>query len=506
MNVSWPLSDLLAGFAEFPATCDRLVTGLSNDSRQVRPGDLFLATRGFHHHGLEFLPAVRAARAAAIAWEPPFAGELPQAADLPLIRVDNLSRRIGPLARRFYNDPGRDLRIIGITGTDGKTSCAHLIAHVLQDEQAPCGILGTLGQGVLGVAQPAAHTTPDALTVQRWLADLRGQGVRFATMEVSSHALDQERVAGVDFAIAVLTNLGRDHLDYHRDVASYAAAKARLFIDHQPSQAVLNFNDPFGRQLMATLSDRSVISYGIGAPPPLTGGEPVWGEAPTFSARGVNVSFHSSWGEGLLASRLLGHFNASNLLAALSTVLALGMPLADAVQRLSRAAPIMGRMERFGGEHGLPLVVVDYAHTPQALEQALRALRNHCAGRLWCVFGCGGDRDAGKRPLMGAIAERDSDQVIVTDDNPRSEDPALIVQAILSGMRKPAQVQVIEDRRQAIQQAIAEAATTDVVLVAGKGHEDYQLVGNRRIAFSDREIVRDCLAARDPIGEQRRAS
>jgi UDP-N-acetylmuramoyl-L-alanyl-D-glutamate--2,6-diaminopimelate ligase len=503
-----PLSAVLKGFAAVPPQADRPVTGLSLDSRELKPGDVFFATRGLRRHGLEFLPAVEAAHAAAVVWEPPFTGDLPRQTRLPLIAVEELGRKLGFIARRFYGEPSRDLKIVGITGTDGKTSCAHLIAQALHEESRPCGILGTLGHGFPGALAPATHTTPDALTVHRCLAELRDRGARFAAMEVSSHALAQERVAGVDFAVAVLTNLGRDHLDYHGDLASYAAAKARLFLDHQPPWAVLNLNDPFGRRLLnAVQGQTAVVGYGVGEPPPADAARRVWGDTPTLSARGLSVGVRSLWGSGVLASRLLGHFNASNLLAALAALLTLGMPFAEALQRLSRVTPIVGRMERFGGEQGQPLVVVDYAHTPQALEQALRALREHCAGRLWCVFGCGGERDAGKRPLMGAIAEQGSDRVIVTDDNPRGEEPERIVQAILAGMRSRETARVIRDRRAAIQQAVAEATADDVVLVAGKGHEDYQLLGGRRLAFSDRAVVRESLAVRaqrrDP---QRRAS
>jgi len=502
----WSLRALLAGYTEVPAALDRPVTGLTDDSRQVNNGDLFLATQGLHHHGLEFLPAVRAAGAGAVAWEPPYAMAVEHNMDTgcPLLAIENLSSKLGPIAGRYYGDPSRDLAVVGITGTDGKTSCAHFIAQALHEETGSCGILGTLGYGVYGQTISATHTTPDALSLQSNLAALREQNVKHVVMEVSSHALAQERVAGVKFDVAVLTNLGRDHLDYHGDPAAYAAAKARLFLDSQPRHVVLNCDDAFGRRLQNAVTAK-VVGYGLGERPPQSASW-VWGEALTLSPQGLSIQIRSTWGEGVLHSRLLGRFNAHNMLAALATLLVLDIPFDTALHRLSQVATVTGRMERFGGDGLHPLVVVDYAHTPQALEQALQSLRDHGSGRLWCVFGCGGERDPGKRPLMGAIAERCADYAIVTNDNPRREQPRRIVQDILTGMRYPDRVRVVEDRRSAIQQAITEAATTDIVLVAGKGHENYQLLGEQRLPFNDRSVVSQCLAARALLNPHRRAS
>lgn len=481
------LRELLAGLAPLPAD-DRVITGLTDDSRRVRPGDLFLAVQGLRRHGLEFLPAVQAAGAAAIAWEPPYGGDLPAGDKAPLLPVARLSQQLGVIAGRFYGHPSRRLQLVGITGTDGKTSCAHFMAQAL-NEQGECGILGTLGYGVYGQVTPARHTTPSALTLQHWLTQLQASGVRQVVMEVSSHALEQGRVTGLDFAVAVLTNLTRDHLDYHGSLAAYAAAKRRLFQEHKPAVAVLNLDDPFGRELAASLPGPKV-GYGFdkGAPVPLAGF--VWGEELALSATGLRLRVRSSWGEGILSAGLLGRFNAHNLLAALASLVVLEIPFAEALARLSRAATVPGRMERFGGGSGQPAAVVDYAHTPHALEQALAALREHARGSLWCVFGCGGDRDAGKRPLMGRVAERLADRVIITDDNPRSEAPQEIVRAILAGMANPDRAQVVRDRREAIVQTLSAAAPGDLVLIAGKGHEDYQLAGADRIPFSDREVAR----------------
>ena len=488
------LGELLDGLATVPAALvDRPVPGLTADSRAVRPGEVFFALRGANRHGLEFLDAARTAGALAVVWEPPYAGSLPTDPALPLLAVPELRRQLGLIASRFYGDPSRRLRVVGITGTDGKTSCAHFIAQALSevDVAGPCGILGTLGMGEYGQTEPSLHTTPDPLVVQRWLAGLSAVGRRYAAMEVSSHALDQGRVNGVAFAVAVLTNLTRDHLDYHGTVEAYGAAKRRLFFDHCPGWAVLNLDDAFGRELAAGLRGRTrVLGYGLGERSGQTEAF-VWGEHLELSPAGLRMRVRSSWGDGELAVGLLGRFNASNVLASLATLLALDLPFAEALRRVARTATVPGRMERLSGGFGQPLAVVDYAHTPHALEQALRALREHGGHRLWCVFGCGGDRDPGKRPLMGAVAERLTDRVIVTDDNPRTEDPARIVDAILAGMRQPSAAMVIHDRRTAIVRALADASTDDLVLIAGKGHEEEQIVGAERRPFSDRTVVRE---------------
>jgi UDP-N-acetylmuramoyl-L-alanyl-D-glutamate--2,6-diaminopimelate ligase len=467
-----------------------MITGLANDSRQVRNGYLFLATRGLRHHGLEFLPVARDRGAAAVAWEPPFGGDLDDCRVLPMMAVDGLSHKLGAIAGRFLGDPARDLNLIGVTGTDGKTSCAHFIAQSLGRDGAGCGLLGTLGYGVPGELVPAAHTTPDALTLQRLLAELKARRVRDVAMEVSSHALVQGRVAGLRFAVAVLTNLGRDHLDYHGDIAAYGEAKRRLFVDNAPRHAVLNMDDAFGRLLAEELQGRThVVGYGLDGACASGSGDFVRGEDLVLADAGLRLRVVSSWGSGVLEAGLLGRFNASNLLAALAALLVSQMPFDQALEALSRVATVPGRMERFGGGTRA-LVVVDYAHTPQSLTQALRALRGHCRGQLWCVFGCGGDRDTGKRALMGACAEAYADRVVVTDDNPRGEDPGRIVADILAGMENPKTAQVTADRKTAIIQALRAAAVGDIVLIAGKGHEDYQLIGGERIPFSDREVVR----------------
>lgn len=492
------LGALLAGLVEVPeAVAGYPVRGLASDSRKVQSGDVFFAERGGSRHGLEFLGTVQAAGALAVVWEPPYPDLADMAANaLPLLAVPDLRRKLGLIADRFYQEPSKRLSVVGITGTDGKTSCAHFIAQALSDtDSGPCGLLGTLGIGVYGGAiQPTAHTTPDTLTVQGWLADLAAANRHYAVMEASSHALDQGRVTGVRFSAAVLTNLTRDHLDYHGSVDAYAAAKRRLFLDCSPRWAVLNWDDAFGREIITSLRGKasSVVGYGLGERS--TSLERwVWGERLQLSPSGLRLAVRSSWGEGELHVSLLGRFNASNILAALATLLALDMPLSEALARLAKTTPVFGRMEQLGGGDR-PLAVVDYAHTPYALEQTLNALREHGNGRLWCVFGCGGDRDPGKRPLMGAIAERLADCVIVTDDNPRTEDPERIIRDILSGIQKPpGTATVIRDRRAAIARALAEATAGDMVLIAGKGHENYQIIGTQQLPFSDHAVVHESL-------------
>ncbi|PIE83466.1 MAG: UDP-N-acetylmuramoyl-L-alanyl-D-glutamate--2,6-diaminopimelate ligase [Candidatus Contendobacter odensis] len=492
------LGHLLAGFTEVPRhLADQTVTGLSIDSRQIKAGHLFFALNGGQQHGLEFLDTVQAAGAHLVLWEPPY-DNLPPTHDttIPLLAVPELRQKTGLIAGRFYGEPAQKLKIVGITGTDGKTSCAHFIAQALSNTHAQskaCGILGTLGIGVYGQTQTASHTTPDPLTVQRFLAEQVANDQQYAVMEVSSHALDQGRVNGVQFAVAVLTNLARDHLDYHKTIVAYAAAKRRLFLDHQPACAVLNFDDPFGRHIATELKrTTALIAYGLGEMPE----QPesfVRGKNLTLTPDGCQLQIQSSWGEGELRTGLLGRFNANNILATLATLLALDVPFDQALAQITQTVAVPGRMERLGGQSGQALAVIDYAHTPHALQAVLQALREHLKGRLWCVFGCGGDRDPGKRPLMAAVAEQYADQLIMTDDNPRSEAPAQIISDMLSGLHQPKKATVIHDRRSAILEALAGATADDIVLIAGKGHEDYQLIGDQSLPFSDHAVAHEFL-------------
>jgi UDP-N-acetylmuramoyl-L-alanyl-D-glutamate--2,6-diaminopimelate ligase len=492
------LAELLHGLCDGAQALDVDVTGLSGDSRAVCAGDAFFATRGLHVHGLAFVEQALEQGAVAVLWEPdgdPALDARAAALAVPALAVPGLGHKLGIIADRFYARPSADMQVIGVTGTDGKTSVTHYLAQALSQPGQPCGLLGTLGYGQYGTLQPATHTTPDALRLQAELAALRDRGVQQVAMEVSSHALHQHRSDGIVFHTAVLTHLSRDHLDYHGSAAAYAEAKRRLFEAPGLSCAVLNVDDPFGSELAERLLHRDVrvIAY---QHEPATRARRFddWLELHSVTAldKGIHLSLDSSRGAAQFEAPLLASFNADNLLAALGAMLAIGTPLSQCLLRLSRVSTVAGRMELF--DHpGAPRVVVDYAHTPHALETALEALRPHCRGELVCVFGAGGDRDAGKRPHMGAVAERLADRVIVTSDNPRSEPPDTIIQQIVAGFREPRRARQIVDRAEAIETALREAAVDDLVLVAGKGHEDSQQVGSEQRPFSDRLLVRQLL-------------
>jgi UDP-N-acetylmuramoyl-L-alanyl-D-glutamate--2,6-diaminopimelate ligase len=498
-----PLSLLLEGLvhpADDVALPELAVTGLASDSREVSPGDLFLACQGLRVHALTHADQAVQRGAAAVLWEPPVAAVLQEQAGrlpVPVLPVDGLGHKLGRLADRFFGHPSRGMHVIGVTGTDGKTSVSHFIARALSRDGRDCGLLGTLGYGVYGRLRAPTHTTPDPLQLQAEFARLYDAGVRRVAMEVSSHALHQRRTDGTAFNTAVLTHLSRDHLDYHGSVEAYAEAKRRLFVGHGLETAVVNMGDAFGRSLVEGADAKlRVIAYGR------RGGHDVrgvahWIELASVTARprGLRLTLDSSWGQAQFEAPLLGAFNADNLMAALGALLAAGLTLDEAVDRLRHVGTVAGRMELFVVDGG-PRVVVDYAHTPHALETALQALRPHCRGELVCLFGAGGDRDAGKRPQMGAVAERHADRVVVTSDNPRGESPEHIIDQIVAGFEQPQRARRIADRGQAIDEAVHTAAPDDVVLVAGKGHEEYQEIAGYRLAFSDRERVRQALRER----------
>ncbi len=489
------LSTLLAGLADVSPAQDRAIQGLAVDSRKVRAGDLFLACAGGRTHGLGFaVDAVRAG-ASAIVYEHDEreAGLIALGLGVPMLAVPGLREKIGIIADRFHDHPSRELFVAGVTGTNGKTSYTQCLAQALERRQYRCGVIGTLGYGLYGSLASGTHTTPDALTLHALLANMRARGARSVVMEVSSHGLSQGRVAGVAFDVAVWTNLTRDHLDYHGDMKAYFEAKRRLFGVSGLRYAVVNADDPYGQLLCESLPPAmELIRYGLGAQVAQwdeRGARYVFGADLRLHGTGFDMRVVSSWGEGVLSSNLLGRFNASNLLAVLATLLAMDMPFAEALGLLEQTGTVPGRMECFGGGPDRPLVVVDYAHTPDALEQVLLALRAHCAGQLWCVFGCGGERDSGKRPMMGAAAERCADRVVITNDNPRSEDPTRIIVEIQAGLQRPDSAYVQHDRTAAIRFAIENAHPGDVVLLAGKGHEEYQVIGDEKLPFSDRALA-----------------
>ena len=505
-----PLKALLGGLADVPERLE--VSDITQDSRSVTPGAAFLACRGRTHHGLDFAHSAVAAGARAILWEPaPGVTPPPLDAAIVVCAVPNLSAQLGFIADRFFDAPSASLTVAGITGTNGKTTCAWLLAQALEYCGRRTAYIGTLGAGIPGALQALAHTTPDALTLHRLLAGLRSSGFDSVAMEVSSHALDQNRCAGVRFHTAVFTNLTRDHLDYHGDMNVYGAAKSSLFNWPTLAARVINVDDPFGLELAR---DRLQARLARGAPAArlfltsqrpaewvASGADYVCASGVKASDSGLELEIESSRGAARLGSSLIGNFNVENLLTVLAVLLAWDVPLAIACGALARCSTPPGRMQAEGGG-ALPLALIDYAHTPDALAKALRAARAHCRGRLWCVFGCGGERDRGKRGEMGHIAATLADEIIVTDDNPRREDPREIVAPIMEAITAAggaARTRVIHDRAQAIRGALANAPALDVVLVAGKGHEDYQIVGSERRAFSDVAVVRQVLAERGSV-------
>lgn len=489
MTRSMLLSELLPELEGLSA--DLAVTGLVMDSREVRPGDAFVAIAGFGAHGLNFVDAARDAGAAAILFEPPAPDTLPAPADA--IPVAGLRRRMGTMADRFHGHPSAAMTTVGVTGTNGKTSTVQLLAQAWTLRGQKAGTVGTLGAGLWPKIVPTGFTTPLVLRMHALLAELRDEGAQAVAMEVSSHALDQGRVDGVHFDVGVFTNLTRDHLDYHGDMASYGAAKARLFDWPGLRAAAVNLDDPFGRELFDAVGGkvRAVGFSSRGA-----AGASVRADDVQLDGSGIRFMLDAGGQAHPVRSPLLGRFNVDNLLGVAATLFALGMAPALVAETLSQLAPVDGRMNRLGGEGGQPLVVIDYAHTPDALEQALASLRAHTAGALTCVFGCGGERDRGKRPQMAAIAERLADRVIVTDDNPRNEDGDVIVADIVEGFADTTRVLVQRDRAAAIAHALANAGADDVVLVAGKGHEPYQEIAGIRHVFDDTAVARELLRRR----------
>jgi len=480
--------------AELLTTLGVSITRLVTDSRMVMPGDTFVAYPGGQADGRQFIPQAIAQGANAVIWEAHnFAWN--KAWQSPNLAIRELRQHAGELAAQVYGRPAEKLWMVGVTGTNGKTSCTHWIAQSLTALGRKAAMIGTLGNGFPSGLQPTLNTTPDAIVVHGLLAEYVQRGAAAVAMEVSSHALEQGRVNAVHFDVALLTNLSRDHLDYHGDMSSYAAAKRRLFDWKRLKFAVLNLDDAFGSELAGQLQEAAVevIAYGMSEQAlqqaEQQGLRMVFGGNTHLHAQGCRVQVHSSWGGGVLESTLLGRFNAENLLGTLAVLLVSEVPLADALCELAQRRAVAGRMQTLGG-NGQPSVVVDYAHTPDALEKVLHALREVTltgGGKLICVFGCGGDRDRGKRPMMGTIAAKLADTAIVTSDNPRSENPAEIIAAIIAGMGN--NYRIMEDRAKAIALAINTAQAADTVLIAGKGHENYQEIQGVKYPFSDLDVA-----------------
>ncbi len=487
--MSMKLETLMAALpgASSRGTVNREIAGVACDSRRVGPGFLFVAIPGSARDGAAFAADAEARGAAAVVTEQ----ALPAIKGPAVIRVPNAREALARLAAAFYGQPASRLRLIGVTGTNGKTTVSYMIRDILEAAGKPCGLIGTVEYRLGGRVIPASRTTPDAVTLQSFLAQMAQSGCASAVMEVSSHALDQDRVWGLDFDAAVFTNLTQDHLDYHKTMEAYFAAKKKLFAGlgrgGKPAVAVLNTDDPYGRRLAESPDIQARIVT--------TGGSPdaaVRASHVRLSAAGSVFAITTPWGSAEASLRLLGGFNIANALAAVGVCGALGVPLANALQRLSEMRAVPGRLEQVPGRRGFQ-VFVDYAHTDDALLNVLRTLREIAEGRVIVVFGCGGNRDTAKRPKMGAVVARLADFSVLTSDNPRTENPMAILAQIEAGMG--AALHAVEpDRAAAIRQALGLARKGDIVLIAGKGHETFQEFDNRVIPFDDRAIAKELLA------------
>ncbi|MFZ7223181.1 UDP-N-acetylmuramoyl-L-alanyl-D-glutamate--2,6-diaminopimelate ligase [Avibacterium avium] len=466
------------------------LTEMTLDSRSAKTGCLFVAIKGHQTDGRNYIPQAIANGASAVLFEADFAQQhltVKMEQGIPLIAYYALPEHLSAIAGAFYGDPSHQLTLVGVTGTNGKTTVAQLVAQWANLLGHKSAVMGTIGNGLLGQIKEATNTTGSAIEIQSTLAEFVQAGADFAAIEVSSHGLVQHRVEALKFAVAIFTNLSRDHLDYHHTMENYAAAKFRLFNELDCQHKVINADDPVGEQWLQQLPDAIAVSCKADYQP----SHKQWlkAEQVQFHNQGAIIHFTSSWGKGELHSPLIGAFNVSNLLFAFASLLALGYSLDELCQSAGQLQGVCGRMERLNAANQAT-AIVDYAHTPDALEKALQAARLHCEGALYCVFGCGGDRDTGKRPQMAHIAEQFADFVIVTDDNPRTEDAETIMQDIRAGFVDLSKVQIIHQRDQAIQQALKMAQPQDVVLIAGKGHEDYQIIGTTKLPFSDQATVK----------------
>lgn len=527
---------LLDPWVKLDPADDCFVANLCADSRKVQKGDLFVALPGLKTNGQSFIQDAVEKGAVAVLCEnygdvnaltpAPSPKTCPREggdgrgenevlslgqSSVSIIPIPHLSQEFGNIVARFYEYPSESLNIIGVTGTNGKTSCTHWIASALTDLGQSCGVIGTLGSVFPGAhnnhtvtSTADTYTTPGPIQLQQTLRDFVDQKVSAVAMEVSSHGLAQNRVGGVQFDIGVFTNLSQDHLDYHGDIESYAMAKKRLFDWPHLKKRIFNVDDHYGAQWFSEYA----VNDQINSPLPQAGEgstciaytlnpenhrtipshQLVYASDIHFSQQGITATIHTPWGEGLLKTALIGRFNLSNLLAVLSSLCLRQIAFEKALNALSHLASPPGRMEVLGGNES-PVIIVDYAHTPDALEQVLKSVSEHCGGKLWCVFGCGGDRDKTKRPIMGRIVEKYADNVVITDDNPRHEVPAAIVQDILTGLAMNSSAIIEHDRRQAIRHAVNGAKPNDIIVIAGKGHEHYQQIGDEKFPFSDRVEV-----------------
>lgn len=468
----------------------RALREMTLDSRSAVRGDLFIAIMGHKTDGRYYIPQAIAHGVSAViaeAYGQAKDGDVMEKHGVPIIYLNQLHQKLSYLAGCFYGHPAKNLRLVGVTGTNGKTTITQLLAQWSQLLGETSAVMGTIGNGLLHQMYSAKNTTCSAVDLQYQLNNFARKGATFCAIEISSHGLVQHRVAALQFSAAVFTNLTHDHLDYHGDMANYELAKWRLFDTHNVDQMIINADDKIGQYWLQKLPDAIAVTMKNTL---LVSGKRRYlhTTAVSYHDHGATIRFHSHWGVGCINSQLIGAFNVNNLLLALTTLLALDYPIDQLIETANNLQPICGRMEVFNIP-GQPIVIVDYAHTPDALQKALESARLHCLGRLWCILGCGGDRDKDKRPLMGRMAEQYADLVVITDDNPRTEASQVIIHDILSGFLDTEKTLIIFDRTEAVTKTIMQAKEQDVVLVAGKGHEHYQLVRNRRLNYSDRITV-----------------
>jgi UDP-N-acetylmuramoyl-L-alanyl-D-glutamate--2,6-diaminopimelate ligase len=481
------LTALLHDLVSLDPALDRLLTGMVQHSDRVKPGFVFLATQGQSFDGKRYISqAIEKGAGVVIAetenWEP-----VRMEAGVPIIAIPKLSMHLAELSGRFFGFPDPQLKTVGITGTNGKTSCSHFLAQALAYLNHRCGIIGTLGRGFLADLHYTQMTTPDTAYLHEIFADFSAAKATHVAMEVSSHSLDQDRIAGLPFAAGIFTNLTQDHLDYHGTMAAYGAAKKRFFTDYPMGKAIINQDDAFGATLIAELAAGKALAYSL-----VDSKAPIYADHLNFSVSGFTAQVHTPWGSGLLRSPLIGIFNLQNLLAVLGAMLVMDIDLVSALAALGQVTPVAGRMELLGGKDK-PTLVVDYSHTPDSLQQALQALRKHCSGKLYCLFGCGGNRDRAKRPIMAAIAERYADVVMVTSDNPRLEIPEAIIDEIFVGFKDPHKIGRQVDRGQAIAELLQKAQAGDYILIAGRGAEPTQQIGEQHLPFCDKAKILELL-------------
>ena len=482
---SVPLSHLLGGIASLGEKHNAMIQELTLDSRKIRSGSLFFAIPGNSEDGRNYIENAIQGGAAAIVyesenWTPRLEGQIPN------IGIRNLRNHIGQVADAFYGKPSSKLHVVGITGTNAKTSCAVFTAQSLEVLASKCGIVGTLGAGFHQGLRSASLTTPDPISLHKELAHLSADGAQYVCLEVSSHALDQGRTNGIRFGTVVFTNLSQDHMDYHGCEEHYRASKSKLFTDQGSDCAILNVDEKFGRELALRTTAKRVVTYGKSP-----------ADVQLVSAkshhRGLRMTIKIGEHAADIQSSILGSFNAINLTAVAAILHSLDFDIDQIRQALSQVKAVPGRMERINTQESRVAVFIDYAHTPAAIQTVLTSVREITRGRLWCVFGCGGDRDQEKRPIMGKIAEKLADEVILTDDNPRGESPDGIMRSISLGMRN--QPTCIHDRRAAIRYALTHSGKNDSILIAGKGHETTQTYQDRTLVFNDKEVVLDLLRA-----------